>query len=73
MGPMTFMEFLIANGDENLAEYLSQIETIEQIPDAFVNPLVEKLKMYFVTGGMPEAVLVWTEDGDIKAADKSAF
>ena len=26
--------------------------------------------MYFVTGGMPEAVLVWTEDGDIKAADK---
>lgn len=70
MGPMTFTEFLLANGDENLVEYLSQIEEIEQIPDAFFNPLVEKLKMYFVTGGMPEAVLVWTEDGDIKAADK---
>ena len=70
MGPMTFTEFLIANGDENLAEYLSQIDAIEQIPAAFFNPLVEKLKMYFVTGGMPEAVLVWTEDGDIKAADK---
>ena len=70
MGPMTFTEFLLANGDENLVEYISQIDTIENIPDAFMNPLNEKLKMYFVTGGMPEAVLVWTEDGDIKAADK---
>lgn len=70
MGPMTFTEFLLANGDDNLVEYMSQIDAIEQIPDAFFNPLVEKLKMYFVTGGMPEAVLVWTEDGDVKAADK---
>ena len=70
MGPMTFTEFLLANGDENLVDYISQIDTIENIPDAFMNPLNEKLKMYFVTGGMPEAVLVWTEDGDIKAADK---
>ena len=43
MGPMTFTEFLIANGDENLVEYLSQIDILEQIPDAFFNPLVEKL------------------------------
>lgn len=70
MGPMTFTEFLLANGDDNLVEYMSQIDVIEQIPDAFFNPLVEKLKMYFVTGGMPEAVRVWAEDGDIKAADK---
>lgn len=70
MGPMTFTEFLLANGDDNLAEYISQINTVENIPEAFMNPLNEKLKMYFITGGMPEAVLVWTEDGDIKAADK---
>lgn len=70
MGPMTFTEFLLANGDENLVEYISQIDSLDNIPDAFMNPLNEKLKMYFVTGGMPEAVLVWTEDGDIKAADK---
>ena len=70
MGPMTFTEFLLANGDGNLVEYISQIDCLENIPNAFMNPLNEKLKMYFVTGGMPEAVLVWTEDGDIKAADK---
>jgi predicted AAA+ superfamily ATPase len=63
--PMTFTEFLAANGDGNLAEYLRSIDSIAPIPEAFYNPLYEKLKMYFVTGGMPEAVRVWTEDRDV--------
>ena len=70
MGPMTFTEFLIAGGDKNLVEYLSTVNHIEQIPDAFFNPLEEKLKMYYVIGGMPEAVQVWIEDGDIKEVDR---
>ena len=69
MGAMSFEEFLLANGDENLHNYLNSIDEISAIPDAFFNPLVEKLKMYFVTGGMPEAVLVWTQDRDIMSAD----
>lgn len=69
MGAMSFEEFLLANGDKNLHDYLNSIEEIYAIPDAFFNPLVEKLKMYFVTGGMPEAALVWTQDRDIMAAD----
>ena len=46
--PMTFSEFLIANGDENLAVYLESVDAIEPIPDAFFNPLYEKLKMYYI-------------------------
>ncbi len=69
--PMTFTEFLLANGDENLTEYLDSINSIETIPDAFFNPLYEKLKMYYVTGGMPESVLMWTEDRDIDAMQES--
>ena len=65
--PMTFSEFLLANGDDNLAAYLESIDTIEPIPDAFFNPLCEKLKMYYVTGGMPESVLMWTEARDVNA------
>ena len=65
--PMTFTEFLIANGDENLAAYLDAVSDIEPLPDAFFNPLCEKLKMYFVTGGMPESVLMWTEARDVDA------
>ncbi len=69
MGAMSFEEFLLANGDENLYDYLNNLDSIATIPDAFFNPLVEKLKTYFITGGMPEAVLVWTQDRDIVAAD----
>ena len=65
--PMTFTEFLMANGDENLVEYMNSIDRIESIPDAFFNPLYEKLKMYYVTGGMPESVLMWTDARDIQA------
>ena len=63
--PMTFTEFLIANGDSNLAEYMNSINNLQPIPEAFFNPLIEKLKMYFVTGGMPESVRAWTEDRDV--------
>lgn len=59
--PMTFTEFLQANGDNNLVHYLEMVDSLNPIPDAFFNPLCEKLKMYFITGGMPEAVLMWTQ------------
>ncbi len=65
--PMTFTEFLMANGDGNLVEYLNRTDTIEPIPDAFFNPLTEKLKMYYVTGGMPEPVAMWTQERDVEA------
>ncbi len=67
INPMTFTEFLIANGDANLVAYLQNIDKIEPLPDAFFNPLCEKLKMYYVTGGMPEAVLLWTQERDVSA------
>jgi predicted AAA+ superfamily ATPase len=63
--PMTFTEFLMANGDENLVAYSNSLKSIEPLPEAFFNPLYEKLKMYFVTGGMPESVRSWTQDRDI--------
>lgn len=70
MGPMTFKEFLLAMGDDNYVEYLEAIDEIDTIPDVFSQPLTEKLKMYFVVGGMPEAVKAWVEDGDIKEVDR---
>lgn len=71
MGPMTFSEFLIANGDENLFNYIDSVQTIENIPDAFFNPLCEKLKMYFITGGMPEAVYLWTRERNVGLVDNA--
>lgn len=62
--PVTFSEFL-AEASPDLYKYMEQIETIETIPDIFFNPLCEKLKMYFISGGMPEAVAVLLEKGDV--------
>lgn len=62
--PMNFTEFLMATDSENFADYLRSIDEIQNIPDAFFNSLVEKMKMYFITGGMPESVKVWAEEKD---------
>lgn len=70
LDPMTFSEFLIANGDANLADFLKSTSSIESIPAAFFNPLCEKLKMYYVTGGMPEAVRRWTELRDVAGIEE---
>lgn len=64
--PMTFSEFLIADGNENLVEYMKSIKTIEKIPDVFFNILTEKLKMYFIIGGMPEVVDLWIKEKNIE-------
>lgn len=66
MYPMTFSEFLIADNCENLVEYMRTIKNIESIPDIFFNQLEEKLKAYFIIGGMPEAVKIWTNEKDME-------
>lgn len=71
INPMTFTEFLIANGDENLASFLDTVDTPVPLADAFFNPLCEKLKMYYVTGGMPESVLMWTQNRDVPAMQEA--
>ena len=73
INPMTFEEFLIVNGDENLVEYLNSINEIRPIEDAFFNKLSEKLKMYYITGGMPEPVLMWTSQRDVGLVERALY
>lgn len=70
MYPMTFLEFLMADGCENLVSYLDSINKIETIPEPFFIRLEEKLKAYFIIGGMPEVVLSWVTDKDMEQVDK---
>ena len=70
MYPMTFSEFLIADNCENLVEYMKSIKSIEKIPDIFFNQLEEKLKAYFIIGGMPEAVQVWVNEKNIELVER---
>lgn len=70
MYPMTFSEFLIADGQQNLVDYMQSIDKIEKIPDIFFNQLEEKLKAYFIIGGMPEVVNSWVEEKDMSLVNK---
>lgn len=71
LNPMTFSEFLDANGYGNLTEYIGGIEELRPLPDAFFNPLYENLKMYFITGGLPEPVKIWTQRHDAEAVQQA--
>ena len=68
--PMTFTEFLWALGEEKLVQYIDNIDSLDPVPDIFFNQLHEKLKMYFITGGMPESVRAWAEDKDVARVQK---
>ena len=61
LDPMTFTEFLRADGDADAADSLDAICTLEPIPEVLFGVLFEKLARYFMTGGMPEAVGLCTE------------
>jgi uncharacterized protein len=65
MYPLGYNEFLAA-ADPALHSYLGTISNFEPIPDIFFIPLKEKLKMYFLSGGMPEAASVLIEQKDVE-------
>ena len=67
--PVTFAEFL-AMADGSLSGFLDSIDKIEAIPDIFFNQLIEKLKMYYISGGMPESVVAMLENRDIELMQK---
>lgn len=70
MYPMTYTEFLIADDCKNLVDYMESINKIESIPDVFFDRLSEKLKAYFIIGGMPEAVNSWVNEKDMQKVNK---
>jgi hypothetical protein len=63
--PVTFAEFL-EQADASLHAYLENLHQIEAIPDIFFNPLKDKLKMYFISGGMPEAIVNLLENKNVE-------
>ncbi|MCX6240171.1 MAG: AAA family ATPase, partial [Bacteroidia bacterium] len=67
--PLSFSEFLSV-GAPLLKSYLDQISDISPIPDIFFNRLVEKFKMFFISGGMPEAVVSLLEKQDVDLTQK---
>ena len=68
--PMSYAEFLLANGETQLAGYLTTFKRGEKISEPVANKLTTYLKQYYVTGGMPEVVQMWCETHDIEKTEK---
>ena len=64
MYPMTFDEFLEANGQQLLIEARNQASIEHPLPGPLHDKLVELLRTYMLVGGMPEAVRTWVEHHD---------
>ncbi len=63
MYPLTFREFL-SEAEPAMHDYLNNLHKIESIPEIFFSKLTDKLKLYFITGGMPEAVTALLDKHD---------
>ncbi len=62
--PMTFTEFLGGIGDKYGLEYLYDIDTNKRVGDLAHQHLWQRLKQYFITGGLPEAITTFIEHQD---------
>jgi predicted AAA+ superfamily ATPase len=68
--PMSFEEFLWANGEEMLCGHLQAMPAHEKVSDLFVERLETYLKNYYIVGGMPEAVQTWLDAKDLQALER---
>lgn len=64
MYPMTFDEFLGANGEQGLINMRNESTSLQPLDSAFHEKLIDYFRIYLLVGGMPEAVLAWTKTKD---------
>ncbi|MBT3198734.1 MAG: ATP-binding protein [Phycisphaerales bacterium] len=61
LGPMSFEEFLLANGDEIKIQRLQEFSPGDDFGDALHKSLMEDFRKYCIIGGMPEAVQAYID------------
>lgn len=64
MYPMTFDEFLMANGEKILMEARDQASPASPLPTPLHDKLTSLLRTFMLVGGMPESVAKWVETHD---------
>lgn len=70
MYPMSFEEFVLADGGEKYIEGLKKFAFEREIPELYTVPMEKYLKNYYIVGGMPEAVQVWIDTHDYKEVEE---
>lgn len=70
MYPMSFKEFVVANGQEKYIEMLANWNREREIPEVYSRPLEQLLKEYYIVGGMPEVVQEYVHTHDFKTVQE---
>lgn len=70
MYPMSFSEFLNAEGMNATIQLIDNYENRREIPEMFHLPLIKALKNYYIVGGMPEVVNKWIDTHDYSEIEK---
>jgi uncharacterized protein len=65
MYPISFNEFLNANGEKRLMELLEKANSQKPLPEIFHEKLKNYLKKFLIIGGMPEAVSSYISNGNL--------
>lgn len=68
--PLSFTEFLMAIGKEQLAKLIMNPNQDTTLLSSFSENYKELLRYYFYIGGMPEVVSTWIENNDFKEVRK---
>lgn len=69
MYPMSFEEFVAADGGEKYLNAIKKMDFEREIPETYTVPLEKYLKNYYIVGGMPEAVQTWIDTHDYKEVE----
>ncbi|SCA64230.1 Uncharacterized protein SCG7086_CV_00010 [Chlamydiales bacterium SCGC AG-110-P3] len=69
--PLSFSEFLVAVGSEELGEFLYRFDLCSEIPQAIHQRLLERSKEYVIVGGMPAAVSSWIKTRSLQKVNQS--
>ena len=70
MYPMSFEEFVRADGGGKYIDGLGKLSIDRSIPELYTIPLEKYLKNYYIVGGMPEAVKAWINSHDYKKVEE---
>lgn len=62
--PLSFFEFLEAQGKTKLCDYLMELSDFVPLPEALHSESMDLLKRFMFVGGMPEAVAAYSEKAD---------
>lgn len=70
MFPMSFEEFVIADGGEKYIAGIKSLAFEREISELYTVPLEKYLKNYYIVGGMPEAVQTWVDTHDYREVEE---